>query len=94
MTTTKTTYQGWANYATWNVWLWLTNEPAQYYAMAEYLRGTEAPNYEGLIDTLRAEGVIDRETPDGVYWYSPDISKMQIKEAMLEMQGEDWIRPS
>lgn len=83
-------YEGWANYATWNVWLWLNNEPALYYAMIDYCRSSPAVNYEGLIDYLRMNEIIERETPDGIYWYSPDLDKEELNEAIRETTAEIW----
>jgi hypothetical protein len=35
---TDTTYNGWTNWATWNVHLWLTNEPGSYEYATETAR--------------------------------------------------------
>lgn len=86
-------YQGWRNYATWNVWLWLNNEQQSYDEMVRYLGSTEAPSYRGLIDQLRIDGIIGRETPDGIFWYSPDLDIDELDEALRET-AVDHIRPS
>lgn len=81
-------YQGWANYATWNVWLHLNNEPVLYYAMVEYIGTTDAPNYQGLIDYLMINEIMQRETPDGIYWYSPDLDMAELNDAIAETAAE------
>ena len=46
-------YNGWENYETWNVSLWLNNEPDTYYALCEILSNNE-DDYEAgkLIQSL------------------------------------------
>lgn len=38
MTTNKTTYNGWKNYETWNVGLWLDNDQSTYYMVEEMVQ--------------------------------------------------------
>lgn len=58
-------YQGWKNYQTWNVALWLGNDEGLY-EMAHGCR-----DYESVAQALRSVGLT--ETPDGVAWDDRDL---------------------
>ena len=53
-----TTYNGWKNYETWNVSLWIQNDEGLYSC------AQDAPNYYELAAFFLNNGV--EETPDGV----------------------------
>ena len=57
MTATKT-YNGWANYETWNIALWIGNDEGL------YLTAKSLRSYARLVDDLRDMGIT--ETPDKV----------------------------
>lgn len=76
------TYNGWANYETWNVALWIENDES-IYNYAKYFRHK---GYIAFRRDLAANMVglkIALETPDGVSW---NDSKLDIEELnkMLE----------
>ena len=75
MTTEK--YNGWANYATWNVALWIGNDEGLY----ETAR--EAGTYETLRDHLRDCGVI--ETPDGIAYNDSGLDLDELNEMIAEL---------
>lgn len=56
----ETTYNGWKNYVTWNVALWMQNDPG-FYAAAE-----EATEFDEFCEFVISNGHIT--TPDGVEW--------------------------
>ena len=61
--TTNETYNGWMNYETWLVALWLDNEPATYQDMTEL-----ALRQKDRSITLHGESIrayVDRLRPDG-----------------------------
>jgi len=68
-------YNGWANYETWNVSLWIQNDPGLY----DFAQRCES--YDDLISGLYECG--STETPDGVKWNSTKINQIEINE-MLE----------
>ena len=78
MTKTNKTYQGWANYETWNVALWLQNDEGLY-NLAKVYRHT---GYKSLVEMLRDE--LDfRETPDGVALNDSGLDIDEL-DAMME----------
>ena len=69
------TYNGWRNYETWNVALWIQNEEALY-ALARLTN-----NYEEFIATGRTSFVsLEAKTPDGVKWNDPKVDVEELNE--------------
>jgi hypothetical protein len=66
------TYNGWTNYKTWNVVLWIENDQSIQNAIEEF----EICCYEELLELLRECG--SKETPDGVNWADPEINRAEI----------------
>jgi len=82
-----TTYNGWANYETWNASLWVQNDDFFYITARACVAfaGSENP-WEKFVRCM-TEGQIVRhltQTPDGVRW---DDSKIDAQE-MLDMMTE------
>lgn len=79
------TYQGWTNYATWNVALWIDNDEPMYLRKIDWIR-----RFSGRIDARLAEEIAEdclggRTTPDmegkageGLAW--KDVDWNQIAE--------------
>ncbi len=75
---TDTTYNGYANYETWNVSLWLQNDEGAYKAAKGY------PCYDHFIPFL--EIYFDSQcTPDGVRWMDPTINTDELDEMLSEL---------
>ena len=73
------TYNGWANYETWNVTLWLGNDETMYnFARAWAEHGYKSLSHQ-LVETFGAV------TPDGVYWKHADLDIDRLNEYLLEM---------
>lgn len=70
-----TTYNGWANYETWNVALWIGNDEGLY-DIAKQER-----NYLTLVNTLRGNDI--KETMDGVSYSDPKLDIDEL-DAMME----------
>ena len=73
----RETYNGWANYETWNVALWLGNDEGMY-SLAR-----RAISYDHLIPTL--ESIYGQMTPDGVRWMDPKIDTDEMDEMLEEL---------
>lgn len=82
-------YNGWTNYETWNVALWIQNDEFLYNtakACVEYCGENETP-FEKFVRCMM-EGMIGRhlmQTPDGVKWDSACINDRQINEMMSDL---------
>jgi hypothetical protein len=74
--TEATTYNGWANYETWNVALWLQNDVNLYYLCREM------DNYVDTIDILNDEGMV--ATPDGVRYDDPKVNVIEINSKVFD----------
>ena len=89
------TYNGWANYETWNVNLWLQNDEGYYSHAVEILRcwsddsgGLE--NFDGIAARECCMEIMGKRTPDKVALSNPDIDWGEIADAMLELaEGND-----
>ena len=74
---TDKTYNGWKNYETWNVALYIQND----YGL--YQLAQEIDNYETFIDMMRELGSL--ETPDQVAWNDSGIDHDEINEMLKEL---------
>ena len=75
---TDSTYNGWKNYETWNVALWLQNDEGLY----NMARDWRHHGYASLAHQL-AEFTL--ATPDGVNWKSPMLDVDELNEMMAEL---------
>ena len=75
-------YNGWANYETWNVALWLQNDEGLY-SFAREARG----DYDSLAAELRDIGA--RETPDGVAYNYSGLDTDELDNMLRELRGEE-----
>ena len=76
-TATDTTFNGWANWETWNVALWIQNDVSIYDA------ARRSRNYQDLVAELREFG--SKETRDGCRWDDPAIDGLAICQMMDEL---------
>ena len=73
---TNTTYNGWKNWATWNVALWLGNDEALYKLARRHVR------YADLVDQLEAMETF--RTPDGASYSDPALDTYALDEWLLD----------
>ncbi len=73
-----TTFNGWTNYETWNVALWLGNDEGLY----EMAKGWAEHGYKSLSHMLME---FSPATPDGVKWDDASINICEIDEMMEEL---------
>ena len=88
-TATDTTYNGWANYETWNAALWIGNDEFLYNtakACVTYREGLETP-WDKFVRCMM-DGQIGRhlcKTGDGVAWNDPNIDADEMNEMLWEL---------
>ena len=76
---TDTTYNGWTNYETWNVALWIGNDAGLYHL------AREAKDYRTFVDCLEACSFNDPATPDGVNFSDPKVNVIEMDQMFDEM---------
>lgn len=78
------TCNGWENYETWNVMLWINNTEILYY-LARDMRPT---SYQSFICELMEQGVIEWRTKDGIRWLDPWLDYDALDEAIIELWND------
>ena len=85
--TADTTYNGWANYETWNASLWINNDEPMYRLAVEYVefarRSGQRVSYDALIPSL--EYAFGQMTPDGTRWMDGRINTAEMDEMLEEL---------
>lgn len=78
------TYEGWSNYDTWNIWLWLTNEYEYYQAAYEFIKSH--PDSKDLYREFVVDcGLSEQRTPDRIPFISDKVNYAELNEAMKEL---------
>lgn len=70
---------GYKNYDTWNVAMWLNGDEGLYRAMVEWHNSNKKGTYDDLVSYLGLEGA---STPDGVSFTSSKIDKAALKRVI------------
>ena len=73
--TTDTTYNGWTNYETWNVALWIGNDEGLYNI------ARRCYSYQDFLNRYDD----DSETPDGVKFNDVNVNHVEMDEMFEEM---------
>lgn len=79
---TDTTYNGWANHATWNVALWIGGDEGLY----EFAKGCE--DYKDFAQQLKevsGDSAIGYQTPDGVAWNDSGLDIAELDEMIQDL---------
>ena len=75
---TDQSYNGWTNYSTWNVALWLQNDQGLY----ELARMYKEHGYKSLSHFLIE---IAPATPDNVKWDADDLNICELNDMLEEL---------
>lgn len=74
---------GWKNYQTWNVSLWIANEEPLYRAACDFLKTYKGRSpYAAFIE---AEGLSGQRTPDNVKWDGTRLDYADLNRFMREL---------
>ena len=76
------TYNGWANYETWNVVLWIGNDWSLYQLALDVVRN--GGTYVDLINAIRINCGATK-TPDDVEYNSAKIDLRAVNEFLAEL---------
>jgi len=82
---TSATYNGWANYETWNVSLWIQNDQFLYNtakACVEYCGKDETP-YDKFVRCMFNGGM--NKTRDGVSYSSSKLDHQELNEMLKDI---------
>ena len=84
---TKQTYNGWKNYETWNVTLWLQNDEAMYKLACLYVKTAKHSKIKNIYDSMipALEISFSQVTPDGVRWMDPRICTVEVDRMLAEL---------
>ena len=73
-------YNGWKNYETWNVALWIGNDEGL------YLIALECDGYQHFANIMGEYG--SYRTKDDVAWNNADLDIPRLDEMIAELRGE------
>jgi hypothetical protein len=74
-TTLETTYNGYANYETWNVALWIQNDEGLYNL------ALQCDDYQEFVKEIG----VGYSTPDGVKYASPKLDIEELNEVIADL---------
>ena len=82
----KATFNGWANYETWNISLYINNEYSLYKLACDWVAERKqlglVVSYDAFIPVLEASSKI---TPDGVSWMEPLANTDELDEMLSDL---------
>ena len=86
-TKVDTTYNGWTNYETWNVSLYITNEYGMYMTALDWVKDRQRNNQSVDYDVFRhtLTELFGDKTPDGVSWDDDNLNREELSEMLLEL---------
>ena len=81
------TYNGWSNYQTWNVALYIQNEFRFYKAAQSYVSYQNQLNLPVLFDEFRQYfmDLLGSVTPDGVSYTDPTLDQNELNEMLMDL---------
>ena len=86
---TEQTYNGWKNYETWNVTLWIQNDEFLYNtakACVDFCDDNETPWHKFQRCMMQGQiGKFFGKTGDGVKWNDPKIDAVAVNKMFAEL---------
>ena len=80
-----TSCNGWKNYQTWNVAVWVSNDEPLYRCASEYVarrrKAGKMPSWNGF---CHFAGLIGDKTPDGCAWAGTRLDRVALNAMMRE----------
>jgi hypothetical protein len=77
-------YNGWKNYSTWNVSLWINNDEALYQGAVEYMKEHPKSKHPYL-NFIKSCGLDTQITPDRIMYKSSVLDYPALNEMMKEL---------
>ena len=84
----NTTYNGWKNYETWNVALYIQNEYPLYKLACDWVEDRRDSGYDTCeYDTFRhtLTELWGDKTPDGVSWNDTKLDNDELSEMLMDL---------
>ena len=78
-------YNGWENYETWNVSLWVANDEILYRQVVRYVQGAVYPSWS---DFVRSSGLENFATPDGVSFTDDRLGLEELDEFVEAFEND------
>lgn len=82
-----TTYEGWKNYQTWNVALWINNDYPLYQMAVRFMakHGNAPRPYMGFVEYA---GLTNDRTPDKIKFVSKTLAIKELNDMMRDFLPE------
>lgn len=81
----RMSYNGWANWETWNVALWIQNDENLYILAKEIADSKYSRPYQGIVNNLGDWGI--QETPDGVAYNDANLDTAELDTMIRGFAG-------
>ena len=91
MTTTDSGCNGWSNYETWNVALWIGNTERLYKDATKFAQTSlhYGSMYKRFIEQCELKGLLWGKTGDGVSWTDENLDIAELDEYIKELGESD-----